>query len=73
MIEEIERKKQRLQQLHQLEDAVNKQITIIDKKFKNLLNEKIRLQKEKTKLAKQVSHNMKLRNTIINELNRKES
>ena len=70
---EIERKKQKLQRLHQLEDDANKQISIIDKKFKNLLNEKIRLQKEKAKLVKQVSHNMKLRNNIINELNRKES
>jgi len=63
-----ERKRQKLQQLHQLEDEINKRIGIIDKKIKELLSEKTKLQREKIKLAKRVSHNMKLRNTIISEL-----
>ena len=67
-MENISKKKEKLERLYQEEDKVNLQISIIDKKLKGLIHEKVRLQKAKEKLAKQVSHNMRLRNTIISEL-----
>ncbi len=60
-----EQKLEKLKELHHLEDIANKKIGKIDKKIKESLH---KLNAEKAKLCKEVSHNMKLRNKIINEL-----
>lgn len=64
----IKEKYNKLQELHKLEDEVNLSIATIDKRLKGLDEKKIELKNKKRKLAKQVSHNMKLRNTIIEEI-----
>lgn len=51
----------KLSQLHKGEDELNKQIGLIDKQIAQLL-------KQKLKLAKLVSKNMKYRNLLISQL-----
>lgn len=53
--------KERLQQSHRQEDAMNKQMGLIDKEVKEL-------NKRKAKLSKMISGNMKYRNQLINQL-----
>lgn len=52
---------EKLIQLHAQEDELNSAMTTINKEIAEL-------EKKKKKIAKQVSHNMRLRNKIINEL-----
>lgn len=66
---DIQRKKNKLKELHELENDINKQINVCSRKINGYLYSiKLEIQ-QKEKLAKRVSHNMKLRNKIIDELN----
>lgn len=51
----------KLKALHEAENKLNKDMSTVDYKIK-------KLQKEKDKIKKMVSHNMKYRNRIINQL-----
>lgn len=65
---EIKRKLAKLHELHELENEIMKQITLCGKKIKHHHGQIIANTKEKEKLCKRISHNMKLRHIIINEL-----
>lgn len=58
---EINRKKEKLKELHNIENSLNKEINMIDKEIQSLKS-------KKSKLAKRISNNMKFRNKIISEL-----
>lgn len=64
----INRRILKLKELHNTENNINKEMADIDKQIKG--NDALlrRLYSKKQKLAKRVSHNMQLRNKIINEL-----
>ena len=66
---EIKRKKAKIKELHDIENNINKQITAIDKKIMSCNTKHSLYNAQKNKLAKRISHNMKLRNKIISELN----
>ena len=63
-------KEKKLKELHLQENELNKQIRAIDKRFRIIGDEKVRLQFQKNKVSKKISHNMKLRNIIIDEMNK---
>lgn len=54
--------KSRLDHLHEIENNLNRMISNIDKQIKSL-------RRQKVKYTRQVSHNMKFRNKLINENN----
>ena len=58
----------KLKELHSVENDINKRINDINKIIGQLHFEEKKLGFEKIKLAKRVSHNMKLRHIIINEI-----
>lgn len=53
--------KDKLKELHIKEDELNKEMAKIDAKI-------LALKKQKLKIAKRISHNMKYRNKLINQL-----
>lgn len=58
-----------LQELHSQENAKMRRIAKIDHELKYTIPEQIRrLNKERKNLTKSISHNMRLRNKVINEL-----
>jgi len=65
---EIIRKKAKLKELHDLENEINKEIAGCHGKINKCLSNIKELQAKKQKLAKRISHNMRLRNKIISEL-----
>jgi len=56
-----EQKRERIQQLHQMESDVSAKVTNLDKEILMML-------KKKAKFCKQLSHNRKYRNRLIEEL-----
>lgn len=56
-----EKTKNRLQQLHEQENSMNKEMGKIGKQI-------FELEKKKKKIAKRISGNMKFRNELINKL-----
>ena len=65
---EVKRKKSKLKELHDLEDKINKEINVCDRKIRGCFFDiKLAIAK-KQKLGKRISHNMRLRNKIISEL-----
>jgi peptidoglycan hydrolase CwlO-like protein len=65
--EEITRKKKKLKELQELENEINKEISTCDGTINGCLSRIKEQQAKKQKLAKRISHNMRLRNKIISE------
>ncbi len=64
------RKLEKIKELKMLENSINEEVSDIDKELKSFDKRKVSLLKQKSKLVKRVSHNMKLRNIIIDELSK---
>lgn len=64
----MENKKKKLEELHQLENQLNKENNYLHKRLLGIHHEIIKITLQKKKIAKRISHNMKLRNRIIEEL-----
>lgn len=64
----VSQKKIKLKELHSIENEVNKNMGRVVKEIQHCKNRIVILEAEKKKLAKRVSHNMRFRRDLLNEI-----